>query len=55
MANKRQKIADKDRYSIIVPNFKSCMVCGSTNQNFINKLLKMVLLYPSVAKLNINN
>lgn len=30
MASKRQKIADKDRYSIIVPDFKHCMVCGTS-------------------------
>ena len=29
MASKRQKIADKDRYSIIVPDFKNCYVCGT--------------------------
>ena len=38
MASKRQKIADKDRYSIIVPNFKQCMVCGSTERICIHEV-----------------
>ena len=31
MASKFQKIPDKNRYSIVVPNFKSCYICGSSN------------------------
>jgi len=38
MASKRQKIADKDRYSIVVPNFKSCYFCGGTNRICIHEV-----------------
>ena len=37
MASKNQKISDKDRYSIIVPNFKTCYVCGSSNRICIHE------------------
>ena len=37
MASKKQKIADKDRYSIIVPNFKTCYVCGLSNRICIHE------------------
>ena len=29
MSSKKQKIADKDRYSIIVPYLDKCYICGS--------------------------
>ena len=39
MSSKRQKIKDEDRYSIIVPNFKTCMICGSTSRICIHEVL----------------
>ena len=36
--NKRQKIAEKDRYSIIVPNLNRCMVCGTTERVCIHEV-----------------
>ncbi len=38
MASKRQKIKDEDRYSIIVPDFKHCYICGASGDIHLHEV-----------------
>lgn len=38
MSSKRQKISDKDRYSILVPDLKHCYVCGTDNDIHLHEV-----------------
>jgi len=38
MSSKRQKIKDEDRYSIIVPDFKHCYVCGASGDIHLHEV-----------------
>lgn len=38
MSGKRDKIKDKDRFSILTPGFKRCYVCGTTEDLHIHEV-----------------